>query len=529
MALIAGSLASHAEEAWLTLDRNAILTRATGMFLRRDLHMAKRPWLHRGVGLVCAWQVLVTACAHLPTTQGSAVSSDEQLASVAATGSEVQRGAAVFTIFPRPSPQVDSAARGCAVQRNSTDRSLVIGVIEFDDGGSLIDSTQRSAVLDCITDSRQANNNGVTVVVFAHGWHHNAAWDIEHDAGDSHFKAFRQVMIAMMRREAERLLERSVVGVYLGWRGETHKGPLNFLTFKPRLNTAERIGNGDGIRDVVLGIVERTKGQAPDYSRSAESPLIFAGHSMGALIIESAFLSLLRDDPDKLLRKRKDPWTPCATVRRGADAVVFPDLVLLLNAATDSRIATQTAQILDSVKVSREIQCGRYRYSAPVFVSVTSEVDTATGVWFPLARKGHKTEGHESSLITHTLKQDGTAVLCSPKPDTLVRVNFNQSWHCLRHPDFRNGALVSLAMDLPQVLLPEDRCHLRYRLTPVASARPSSFWNFQVPRDVMGGHSDVFNARSTLFVMALAQASGGVLSIAREWKDVFEEEREVFC
>jgi hypothetical protein len=418
------------------------------------------------------------------------------------------------------------------VERSASDRSLVIGVIEFDDRGSLIDTTQRTAVLDCITRSRTANRSGVTVLVFAHGWHHDAAWDIEHDSGDLHFKAFRRVMISLMRREAERSNERSVIGIYLGWRGRKDDGLLSaisdHLTFWNRLNTAETIGNGNAIKDVILGIVERTKGELPDSSTGIESPLIFAGHSMGALIIESAFLSMLRSDPNRLLRRRSSRSAACATVRRGTDAALFPDLVLLLNAATDSRIANEMTHILDREGVWRQIRCGSINYAAPVIVSVTSKVDTATAFFFPLGRLGHKTEGHEPSLITHTLTQDVRKARCSAKPDEEVSVTFNQSWHCLRLPAYRNDTLVGMAIDLPQVTVPPDPCHVRYRLTPVGSSGRSSFWNFQVPADVMGGHNDVFNARSNLFVLALAQASGGVLSIARTWQGVFEPE-EGWC
>lgn len=68
--------------------------------------------------------------------------------------------------------------------------------------------------------------------------HHSASWE------DEHFAKFGAVLIRMARREAEQHQRRRVVGVYVGWRGESAAVPfLPLLTVWTRYSTAERIGD----------------------------------------------------------------------------------------------------------------------------------------------------------------------------------------------------------------------------------------------------------------------------------------------
>lgn len=63
--------------------------------------------------------------------------------------------------------------------------------------------------------------------------HHSASWE------DEHFAKFGAVLIRMARREAEQHQRRRVVGVYVGWRGESAAVPfLPLLTVWTRYSTA---------------------------------------------------------------------------------------------------------------------------------------------------------------------------------------------------------------------------------------------------------------------------------------------------
>lgn len=107
-------------------------------------------------------------------------------------------------------------------------------------------------------------------------------------------------------------------------------------------------------------------------------------------------------------------------------------------------------------------------------------------------------------------------------------VDYYQSWHCLRRPTIDNGALTNMVLDLPQAREPRNTCHVRYRLESLAvRGSDSPHWVFQVPESLIKDHNDIFNPlnqQSNLFIMALTQLSGSVMSLARDWPDTFEIE-----
>jgi hypothetical protein len=66
--------------------------------------------------------------------------------------------------------------------------------------------------------------------------------------------------------------------------------------------------------------------------------------------------------------------------------------------------------------------------------------------------------------------------------------------------------------------------HARCLLTPVGStgAAPSPLWMVEVPPEVIPSHSEIFTVRARLFILALMQISGSVVSLARELEEAFE-------
>ena len=102
------------------------------------------------------------------------------------------------------------------VEQRPNDQSYDLVVIQFTDAGTLVDTRQLAAAARSILQARR-NPNGAIVLVFIHGWHHNADWNTATDEGDSHFRSFRQVLATITLREAKRYLPRPggrrVVGV----------------------------------------------------------------------------------------------------------------------------------------------------------------------------------------------------------------------------------------------------------------------------------------------------------------------------
>ena len=220
------------------------------------------------------------------------------------------------------------------------DRSYDLAIIRFNDDGRARTTSELPAALECIRQARHYGT-GALVALFIHGWHHNADWDPTTGAGDTHFSAFRQMLTMVAQRESERMwgpAGRRVVGVYIGWNGDPADSS-SFTTFGDRYETAERIGNGADLRQAVRQIVAETKGPLqPLPGRSAppprESPLALIGHSMGALMLQSVFLTLLNDQQQPLVQLSPNGARP-VDVRRGGQRIAFPDLVLSVNSAAD--------------------------------------------------------------------------------------------------------------------------------------------------------------------------------------------------
>jgi hypothetical protein len=349
-------------------------------------------------------------------------------------------------------------------------------------------------------------------------------------------------------REAERLGGwRSIVGIYLGWNGDPITGMGSWLsgwryathlTFWDRYQSAVAIGSARSIQDTIRAITNATK--AP-LQGMPESPLIFVGHSMGALILESAFLAQIKD-PSRPLQYPATPggaggsygqanYRSSVEVRLNDEPVAFPDLLLAINSAADSTFAREIEQML-SRGLTKRLTSPNVSYAAPLLVSITSSADAATGSDWRLGRQfddlpssllrpAPYTDGHDPNIRTHDLLALGPHV-CNPIPGVL---DFQQDWHCLRRPRPPFETTPTFFFDLPVVLRHEVNgpIHMRYELQPLRPS-PTLAWIFQVPPEIISDHNDIFNARSTLLMLAMMQVSGAVVSLATDIDSNFEPE-----
>ena len=445
--------------------------------------------------------------------------------------------ASVFTVdLDNSGAQIHIGQR----KRDPNDASFDLARITFRDSGFFDDPGELQAGTPAIRQARTANPNGAVVVVFIHGWHHNAAWDVGMDSGDAHFREFRNVLAGLALREAERYLRpeeggeieirggRRVVGIYLGWNGDPANSwrvntLLNHTTFWGRYDVAKKIGAGNDLRAAVRQIVASTKDPL-DGQQTPESPLILIGHSMGALMLESAFLSLLRAEDDPLVRAPGNRDT--VQIRKNGQRISFPDVLIAVNSAADSQIAKDISAALQERKLEKTFISTQIRYAPPLFISVTSTADAATGWIWRTAQGlhfGRRTDGHDKSLLTHRFTREDKGVQCEPAG----AVDKGQNWHCLRRPAPNDIAMPNIDIDLPtrerEGLADRQVPHDRYRLSPIRNAaKPHLAWLFQVPREVTADHNDIFNSRARLLLMAMIQLSGAVMSLARDWERNFE-------
>lgn len=423
-----------------------------------------------------------------------------------------------------------------------------VAVTQFEDDGTATNARQIEDAVATIHSVRSGSPNGAIVVVFIHGWHHSAAWKrspstpVTDADGDEHFHSFRLILESLALRELERPGWRRVVGVYLGWNGDP-SGPigetisrlpgLTHSTFWNRYPVAARIGTGATFRTTLRRVISATKdpvSSGDGGALSPDSPLVMIGHSMGALMLESGVLGLLEDERQPLIRPASAFKTGAVQLKDKNGPVTFPDLVLALNSAADSRIAKSIQEALGWYGLEKMAADGDITFSPPVMMSVTSAGDTDTRDMWRLAQglfaPWRQTDGHDSSLITHDFTETAKESICQRQLD--VR-DFGQNWHCLRRPFPLSAATPAIPIDLPvrerTGVGDELVSHARYTLVPRAGTDvPRLIWIFQVPSEVIKDHNDVFNSKARSLVLALIQISGAVASLADNWGHSFEPE-----
>jgi len=251
------------------------------------------------------------------------------------------------------------------------DNQYLLGFIEFDDQGQLWDRKQMRDVIDKL--NTDAHDRDLLLVVFVHGWKHNAA------PGDGNIGTFRQVLaqltdsetrLAKLTAKFSHKPPREIAGVYLGWRGASITMPLlKELTFWDRKNTAQKVGHG-GVTEVLsrLELIRQTK-QHIEQGHS-HTRLVVVGHSFGGAVVNTALAQILEN-------RFVQTTTGAAGVQ--GDIAGFADLVVLINPAFE---ATQFSPLSDMAT-----ERGSYfPTQLPVLLELTSEADWATRYVFPLGR-----------------------------------------------------------------------------------------------------------------------------------------------
>lgn len=269
--------------------------------------------------------------------------------------------------YSKPGDCATNALQTHALNQND---EYTLGFVEFDDQGQLRDRNQMQSVLD--TYYKLTSGNDVLLIVFVHGWHHSA------EPGDENIQRFRELLVRLSRAEhtnarQHALRARKVLGVYLGWRGDSISIPyLNGITFWDRKNTAHTVGL-QGVTEVLLKLEEivNVKGAMELAGKKpVNSRLVVIGHSFGGAVVYTSLQQVLAD---RFIGSRVGK----AYV---GDAGGYGDLVVLVNPAFE---ATRFATLFD---ISQE-GCRRYAHTQlPKLVILTSKKDYATKYVFPFGR-----------------------------------------------------------------------------------------------------------------------------------------------
>lgn len=245
------------------------------------------------------------------------------------------------------------------------DETYDLAFVEFTERGNIFDRDQMEMVLEHVRQSanpqRGAAHEGVLVVVFVHGWKHNASPD------DSNVRDFRDLLRKAARLDAGG--RRKLVGVYVGWRGASISLPvIKEITYWERKSVAEQVGKG-GVTELLLEL-ERA---VIDDDAPNKNLYLITGHSFGGAIVLSAL--------NEILLERVVTAQPAKTCDTAADAACvcvesrpYGHGVVLLNPAMEANEAFQLKQAVAQRCFGRD--------QVRLMHVISSDADTATNLYF---------------------------------------------------------------------------------------------------------------------------------------------------
>lgn len=254
-------------------------------------------------------------------------------------------------------------------------------VIQLDDYGQFWNQEEADLVLKTISETAEKEN--VAVVLFIHGWHHNA------NVNDSNAKDFARSLTRLRKkvddqvngvpggyRLSRRFLtgidDMKVIGVYVGWRGRSLPSFLDYTTFWGRQAAAKRVGQGD-LRPFLSRLNSIYKRRQKAGSRGANVPFMSLssfGHSFGGQVLFSAVEAILEDE---LLEKESGTKASKVVGLEG-----FGTLVVLLNPALEA------IQYESIHSLNKEMSYGSTQ--TPLMLIVSADSDIARRKFFPIGR-----------------------------------------------------------------------------------------------------------------------------------------------
>jgi len=189
-----------------------------------------------------------------------------------------------FMADPKTCPELTTASR----------YTIPVAYLEIDDQGYFQDRGQIDRALAILGGPGKPKY----VVVFVHGWFHNASRD------DENVQRFKCALNDIQRIDDNAGEE--VVGIYIGWRGESWTLPgIRYATFWDRKNTSDEVGRGSLVE--FLTRLEREVKPSPN----SPNKLMLIGHSFGASVVFNAIGQVLMVrfllDVEKLASKREAP------------------------------------------------------------------------------------------------------------------------------------------------------------------------------------------------------------------------------
>lgn len=203
-----------------------------------------------------------------------------------------------------------------------------LGIVEFADDGTY-NAAQFTSVTQMVDDAT-AQRGGI-IVTFVHGWHHGP------QVCDSNLACFRRVLQHVAT--SPEAGGRPVVGVYVGWRGESVSVPIvNIGTLWSRKAVAENIGRTGG-KELLIRLHDTW---VKRNDAGLETTMVTVGHSLGGAFLLSAVKGELTTDVADVYGRRSSlrivstEGARSDTATQKALRARFGDLIVLVNPAIES-------------------------------------------------------------------------------------------------------------------------------------------------------------------------------------------------
>ena len=368
-----------------------------------------------------------------------------------------------------------------------------LAFIEFGENGSYQDPSQLRKALDLIKAKRKP-----LLITYVHGWHNNAASkDVEK------FKSFLQE-VSKFQGVTDSGFQ--VIGVYLGWRGESLDIRwLDSLTFWSRKAAAERLASNNDCIDAVwsLTIEARRKNRENNYT-------VLIGHSLGGLVVE-----------------RTVAHSIVVASHSEAEHDLPADLIITLNPASDSILTRQMVASLDSrltLQGRNYVSTSEITKSLPgnrsVVVAIAAKNDRVNTRLFPLGanlatfgkqwnevstpghpsdRRSEKsyftaTPGHHELLANYEVKPLGA----TPPPS----VGENGVDANLSLPNLDDRIFYTSDTNDPKLVGTPEFPWRRWAIAYEKNAK-TPYWIIQVPPDIINNHGGIWHPNAQALMAAI--------------------------
>jgi len=395
-----------------------------------------------------------------------------------------------------------------SVEEHQTEKGnkFTINFVEFNDKGQPWNSIELSDALDQVRKGLGDEGKGAAlVVVYIHGWQNNAD-DVKGSCQDvCRFRDKLLTHLADTQAEAGgRPLK--VVGIYLAWRGLTFTvEPFkHIVSYWPRRGVARHVGQTGMFQ--ALTQIEKVVGE-----KRQSYVLVLAGHSFGARVLENAadtrdrqhtgFMLTYRSEVTQLSAQQPMSLGLLSEQKRALNTDLPADLVFYVNAATASTVTRKT--IKDFREMCSKTPNAPICRADPFYLAVSSHADLATGIIMPIA-----------NLVFPALTSDHLHLISAADTPWLHTHN-DPSPGCRPAP----SVCFTVTPGEPTGQESVDRIDGR---TQVPGRINQPFWIFNVGKNVMKDHGDVWNDAVTDLVThvirhyAKPEVSTAVGSISRE-------------